>query len=49
VELLQLNEGEIRVAEYLTALPDRELLRSKLHAAVARAREQLAVRKTTDD
>jgi predicted nuclease of restriction endonuclease-like (RecB) superfamily len=49
VELLQLSEGEIRVAEYLTALPDRALLRSKLHAAVARAREQLAVRKATDD
>src|SRR5436190_23424522 len=30
VELLQLSEGEIRVAEYLTALPDRALLRSKL-------------------
>ena len=49
VELLQLSEGEIRVAEYLTALPDPALLRSKLHAAVARAREQLAVRTRTDD
>ena len=49
VELLQLSEGEIRVAEYLTALPDPALLRSKLHTVVARAREQLAVRTRTDD
>jgi predicted nuclease of restriction endonuclease-like (RecB) superfamily len=49
VELLQIAEGEIRVAEYLTALPDRALLRSKLHAAVERAREQLAVRRPTHE
>ncbi len=36
IELLQLNEGEIRVAEYLTALPERRLLESKLHEAVRR-------------
>ena len=48
VELLQLSDGDIRVAKYLTALPGRALLRSKLHAAVARAREQLAVRNATN-
>jgi hypothetical protein len=44
VELLQLNEGEIRVAEYLTALPDRAVLKAKLHDAVRHASEQLATR-----
>jgi len=44
VELLQLDQGEIRVAEYLTALPKKKLLASKLHEAVAYARKQLAAR-----
>jgi predicted nuclease of restriction endonuclease-like (RecB) superfamily len=44
IELLQLNEGEIRVAEYLTTLPEKKLLASKLHDAVAYARKQLAAR-----
>lgn len=44
IELLQLNQGEIRVAEYLTALPDKRLLAAKLHDAVIRGREQLARR-----
>jgi hypothetical protein len=38
IELLQLNEGEIRVAEYLTALPARAVLEAKLHEAVLGAR-----------
>ncbi|MCL4843629.1 MAG: YhcG family protein [Bryobacteraceae bacterium] len=42
IELLQLNQGEIRVAEYLTALPAKQLLAAKLHDAVIRVREQLA-------
>jgi predicted nuclease of restriction endonuclease-like (RecB) superfamily len=41
VERLQLNEGEIRVAEYLTALPERSVLESKLHDAVIRARSRI--------
>jgi hypothetical protein len=41
---LQLNQGEIRVAEYLTALPAKKLLAAKLHDAVIRVREQLARR-----
>lgn len=44
IELLQLNRGEIRVAEYLTALPEKKLLAAKLHDAVIRGREQLARR-----
>jgi hypothetical protein len=30
IELLELNRGEIRVAEYLIQLPDRRLLEAKL-------------------
>ena len=44
IELLQLNKGEIRVAEYLTALPAKALLAAKLHEAVIRVREQVARR-----
>jgi len=44
VELLQLNQGEIRVAEYLTALPSKSVLTAKLHDAVVRVREQMARR-----
>ncbi|HIJ89141.1 MAG TPA: DUF1016 domain-containing protein [Desulfuromonadales bacterium] len=42
VELLQLDEKSIRVAEYLTELPPIELLRSRLHFAIELAREQAA-------
>jgi predicted nuclease of restriction endonuclease-like (RecB) superfamily len=44
VELLQLNEKSIRIAEYLTELPPVELLRSRLHLAIELAREQAARR-----
>jgi hypothetical protein len=43
VELLRLEESGIRVAEYLTELPPRRLLESKLHEAVRMARERIAV------
>ena len=46
VELLELEASSIRVAEYLTELPPRELLEQKLKAAVAIARERLAGRIT---
>jgi predicted nuclease of restriction endonuclease-like (RecB) superfamily len=41
VELLRLDESGIRVAEYMTELPSRELLQAKLHQAleIARARQ----------
>jgi predicted nuclease of restriction endonuclease-like (RecB) superfamily len=42
VELLQLENSGIRVAQYLTELPDRRLLERKLHDAVLLARERLA-------
>src|SRR3990170_3382283 len=42
VELLQLAKSGIRVAEYFTELPPRELLQRKLHDAIRLAREQIA-------
>lgn len=42
VRLLQLEAAGIRVAEYLTELPPRELLERKLHDAARLAREELA-------
>jgi len=41
IELLQLDKSGIRVAEYMTELPDRKLLEQKLHRAVMLARERL--------
>jgi predicted nuclease of restriction endonuclease-like (RecB) superfamily len=41
IELLQLDQSNIRVAEYLTALPPREVLQAKLHRAVELARLRL--------
>lgn len=44
VELLRLEDSGIRVAEYLTELPPRKLLESKLHEAVRMARERIELR-----
>ena len=41
IELLQLNKSGIKVAEYMTELPRRELLEQKLHKAVELARKRL--------
>jgi predicted nuclease of restriction endonuclease-like (RecB) superfamily len=41
VELLELEARGIRVAEYLTELPPREVLQRRLHEAVALARRRL--------
>lgn len=41
VELLQLNDGNIRVSDYLTELPSREILLDRLHRAIAIARNNL--------
>jgi hypothetical protein len=40
MELLQLDAKSIRVAEYLTELPSPEVLRERLHRALASARER---------
>jgi predicted nuclease of restriction endonuclease-like (RecB) superfamily len=41
IELLELGHTGIHVAEYLTALPPKELLQAKLHEAIARSRARL--------
>jgi predicted nuclease of restriction endonuclease-like (RecB) superfamily len=41
IELLQLDKSGIKVAEYMTELPKRELLEQKLHKAVKMARKRL--------
>lgn len=41
IELLQLDKSNIKVAEYLTKLPDMKLLESKLHQAIQRAKNKL--------
>jgi len=43
IELLQMTQGEIRVAEYLTELPPQAVLQAKLRGAVRAAREQIAM------
>ena len=43
VELLDLGSANIRVAEYLDKIPDMKLMRTRLHEAVLRAREQAAM------
>jgi hypothetical protein len=41
IELLELGLSGIHVAEYLTALPSKEVLREKLHKAIVQARQRL--------
>jgi hypothetical protein len=42
VELLRLEDSGIRVAQYLTELPPKELLEQRLHDSIRLARERLA-------
>jgi len=44
VELLELEKSSIRVAEYLTELPPREVLERELHKALVQARQRFALR-----
>lgn len=41
IELLQLEKSGIKVAEYLTELPDKQLLKTKLHFAMEQNRKRL--------
>jgi hypothetical protein len=41
IELLRLDESNIKVAEYLMLLPDKKLLQQKLHNAVEIAKQKL--------
>jgi predicted nuclease of restriction endonuclease-like (RecB) superfamily len=49
IELLELGKSDIHVAEYLTVLPPRQVLRAKLQAALEQARQQLETRQLHDD
>ncbi len=44
IELLELNQAGIHVAEYLTMLPSKEVLREGLHKAIEHARKRLEER-----
>lgn len=41
IELLELGQTGIHVAEYLTVLPPKKVLQQKLHEAIARSRQRL--------
>jgi hypothetical protein len=41
IELMELGKSSIRVAEYLTVLPPRELLAKKLHEAIHQAQARM--------
>jgi len=47
VELLQLEQSNIRVADYLTQLPSREVLQAKLHQSIELARAKLNITDAT--
>lgn len=42
VELMQLDKSNIRVADYLTQLPDKKLLEEKLHQSIEKAKNRLS-------
>jgi len=46
IELLQLDRGKIRVAEYLEELPPKGLLEAKLHEDAKAARKKARARKS---
>jgi hypothetical protein len=48
VELLRLEDSNIRVSRYLTELPSKELLQQKLHQAIWLARERFSSLKEKD-
>jgi predicted nuclease of restriction endonuclease-like (RecB) superfamily len=48
IELLELDKSGIHVAEYLTALPSRETLQTKLHFSIEQARRRLEAKKPTE-
>lgn len=44
IELLELDKSSIKIAEYLTELPSKELLEKKLHSAIKKSKELLEQR-----
>ena len=49
VELMQLEKSNIKIAEYLTQLPDMKLLENKLHQSIERAKNRLAQKEIDDE
>ena len=45
IELMQLDQDNIMVAEYWTVFPERPVFERKIHALLESAREQVARRK----
>ena len=41
IELLELDKSNIHVAQYLTVLPNKEVLEKKLHQAILNAKQRL--------
>jgi predicted nuclease of restriction endonuclease-like (RecB) superfamily len=49
IELLQLHKSGIRVAEYITELPDKRILTQKLHKAIEISKKRLHVKNENND
>lgn len=49
VELMELDKSSIRVAEYMTELPPRDVLEKELHKALAQARQRFALKQHTKE
>ncbi len=49
IELLQLNNSGINVAEYLTELPDRQLLKERIHKELELKRQLFANREEAEN
>lgn len=49
VELLQLENSGIKIAEYLTELPDKKILKQKLHATIEQNKKRLESQNISKD
>jgi predicted nuclease of restriction endonuclease-like (RecB) superfamily len=49
VELLQLDRSNIKIAEYLTQLPDLKLLEAKLHQSIERAKNRYSLKEKDNE
>jgi len=49
VELLQLENAGIKIAEYLTELPDKKILKQKLHATIEQNKKRLELRNISNE
>ena len=48
IELMQLHKSDVRVAEYFTELPPKELLKEKLHKVIELEKKRLKMTKPED-